>query len=127
MVLAISLHHHLIAFLLMILLGVAATDQAGMAYLDEKSKLANVIMLMSGLQYKVLRKGEGAFHLKTSSPCLCYTMPGLSLMVPNLTLPTCTVLPPPLLQTKSSKSKVFSFFLISDTSTWLHPNRRETS
>ena len=73
MVLATSLHRHLLAFLAMIVLGgVAATDQEGTAYLEEKSKLADVVTLPSGLRYKVLRKGEGSFHPKTSTPCLCH-------------------------------------------------------
>lgn len=73
MVLAISLHRHLLAFFSMILLGgVVATDQEGTAYLEEKSKLADVVTLPSGLRYKVLTKGEGAFHPKKSTPCLCH-------------------------------------------------------
>jgi FKBP-type peptidyl-prolyl cis-trans isomerase len=51
---------------------VGATDEAGTKYLEEKSKEADVITLPSGLRYKVLEKGNGAFHPTVSSPCLCH-------------------------------------------------------
>ncbi len=71
MVLAASLLRHLLA-LSAILIGVAATDEAGTKYLEEKSKLADVVTLPSGLRYKVVRKGNGSFHPKASAPCLCH-------------------------------------------------------
>ena len=52
--------------------GVCATDEAGTAYLEEKSKEADVVTLPSGLRYKVLEKGKGAFHPMVDSPCLCH-------------------------------------------------------
>lgn len=51
---------------------VSATDEAGTKYLQEKSKEAGVVTLPSGLRYKVLEKGSGAFHPTVSSPCLCH-------------------------------------------------------
>ena len=51
---------------------VSATDEAGTKYLQEKSKEAGVVTLPSGLRYKVLEKGGGAFHPTVSSPCLCH-------------------------------------------------------
>ena len=50
----------------------AATDEAGTKYLEEKSSEAGVVTLPSGLRYKVLEKGKGAFHPKVNSPCLCH-------------------------------------------------------
>ena len=58
--------------LISIIGGVAATDEAGTKYLEEKSSEADVITLPSGLLYKVLEKGKGAFHPKVNSPCLCH-------------------------------------------------------
>ncbi|KAL3764177.1 hypothetical protein ACHAWU_003989 [Discostella pseudostelligera] len=56
----------------LLFVGVAATDEAGTAYLEEKSKDPDVVTLPSGLRYKVLEKGQGAFHPKANSPCLCH-------------------------------------------------------
>jgi len=55
-----------------LLVGVAATDEAGTAYLEEKSTEADVVTLPSGLRYKALEKGKGVFHPKKNSPCLCH-------------------------------------------------------
>jgi len=49
-----------------------ATDEAGTKYLEEKSEEPDVITLPSGLRYKVLEKGSGAFHPTADSPCLCH-------------------------------------------------------
>ena len=57
---------HCVAF------AVFATDEAGTAYLEEKSKLPDVVTLPSGLRYKVLEKGKGGFHPKVGTPCLCH-------------------------------------------------------
>ena len=64
--------------------GVCATDEAGTAYLEEKSKEADVVTLPSGLRYKVLEKGKGAFHPMVDSPCLCHYAGTLSLMALSL-------------------------------------------
>jgi len=55
-----------------LVVGVSATDEAGTAYLEEKSKEADVVTLPSGLRYKVLEAGKGAFHPMVDSPCLCH-------------------------------------------------------
>eukprot|EP00579_Thalassiosira_antarctica_P000774 CAMPEP_0201867308 /NCGR_PEP_ID=MMETSP0902-20130614/1582_1 /ASSEMBLY_ACC=CAM_ASM_000551 /TAXON_ID=420261 /ORGANISM="Thalassiosira antarctica, Strain CCMP982" /LENGTH=233 /DNA_ID=CAMNT_0048392443 /DNA_START=46 /DNA_END=747 /DNA_ORIENTATION=- len=60
-----------IAFLLVI--GIAdATNESGTKYLEEKSTEADVVTLPSGLRYKVLENGNGAFHPTVSSPCVCH-------------------------------------------------------
>lgn len=53
---------------------VMAIDQAaeGKKFLEEKAKEKGVITLDSGLQYKVLRKGEGKHHPTVNSPCACH-------------------------------------------------------
>ena len=61
-----------IACFLFVLVSVTATDEAGTAYLEERSKDPAVVTLPSGLRYKVLEKGQGAFHPKVNSPCLCH-------------------------------------------------------
>lgn len=52
--------------------GVFATDEAGTAYLEEKSKEPDVVTLPSGLRYKVLKKGKSLFHPLVDTPCLCH-------------------------------------------------------
>ena len=58
-----------LAYLFALALG---TDEAGTKYLEEKSKEADVVTLPSGLRYKVLNKGSGAYHPKRDAPCLCH-------------------------------------------------------
>jgi FKBP-type peptidyl-prolyl cis-trans isomerase FklB len=53
-------------------LTLAAPDPAGLEYLVENAKKPGVITLPSGLQYKVLKKGDGKFHPTPDSPCLCH-------------------------------------------------------
>jgi len=63
----------LVSVALFVLLGAAnATDEAGTKYLESKSKEADVVTLPSGLRYKVLEKGKGAFSPTKDSPCLCH-------------------------------------------------------
>lgn len=52
--------------------GVSATDEAGTKFLEEKSAEADVVTLPSGLRYKKLESGKGAFHPKVDSSCLCH-------------------------------------------------------
>merc|ERR1712216_856615 len=49
-----------------------ATNEAGTKYLEENKKKEGVVTLPSGLQYKVLRKGDGAHHPTVDSPCECH-------------------------------------------------------
>merc|ERR1711907_335176 len=44
----------------------------GIAFLEENKKKEGVITLPSGLQYKVLRAGSGAFHPTADSQCDCH-------------------------------------------------------
>jgi FKBP-type peptidyl-prolyl cis-trans isomerase FklB len=48
------------------------TNDEGVAYLDKNKAEEGVITLPSGLQYKVLRKGDGAHHPAADSPCSCH-------------------------------------------------------
>eukprot|EP00656_Telonema_subtile_P000203 TRINITY_DN10102_c0_g1_i2.p1 TRINITY_DN10102_c0_g1~~TRINITY_DN10102_c0_g1_i2.p1 ORF type:complete len:238 (-),score=80.83 TRINITY_DN10102_c0_g1_i2:253-966(-) len=50
----------------------AGTNEAGLKYLEENKGKEGVITLPSGMQYKVLRKGEGADHPTVDSPCECH-------------------------------------------------------
>ena len=58
--------------LLLATLVAAGTNEAGLAYLEENKEKEGVITLASGLQYKVLRKGDGVYHPTADSPCLCH-------------------------------------------------------
>merc|ERR1711934_883384 len=49
-----------------------ATNEAGTKYLEENKKKDGVVTLPSGLQYKVLREGDGAFHPTADSSCSCH-------------------------------------------------------
>ena len=46
--------------------------QDGKKYLEENKKKDGVIVLASGLQYKVLTKGHGLFHPEVGSNCECH-------------------------------------------------------
>lgn len=48
------------------------TNEEGLAYLEENKAKEGVITLPSGLQYKVLKKGEGVYHPTVDSPCSCH-------------------------------------------------------
>merc|ERR1719399_2620714 len=50
----------------------AGTNEKGLKFLEENKGKEGVITLPSGLQYKVLRKGEGVFHPTVDSPCECH-------------------------------------------------------
>jgi FKBP-type peptidyl-prolyl cis-trans isomerase FklB len=51
---------------------VAASNAAGKKFLEENAKKDGVISLPSGLQYKVLRAGDGQFHPTADSSCECH-------------------------------------------------------
>jgi FKBP-type peptidyl-prolyl cis-trans isomerase FklB len=53
-------------------LTLASPDPDGLEFLAENAKKPGVITLPSGLQYKVLKKGDGTFHPTPDSPCLCH-------------------------------------------------------
>jgi FKBP-type peptidyl-prolyl cis-trans isomerase FklB len=50
----------------------AGTNEEGLAFLKENKDKEGVVELPSGLQYKIVKKGTGAFHPAVSSPCLCH-------------------------------------------------------
>merc|ERR1719326_1142301 len=49
-----------------------ASNDFGIKFLEENKKKEGVITLPSGLQYKVLRSGEGADHPTADSECSCH-------------------------------------------------------
>merc|ERR1719231_418114 len=61
-----------VALILVSLAVASATDAEGTKYLEENAKKEGVVTLPSGLQYKVLRKGDGAHHPTVDSPCECH-------------------------------------------------------
>jgi len=50
----------------------SATDEEGTKFLEKKSNEDGVLTLSSGLRYKIINKGSGAFHPMMNSPCLCH-------------------------------------------------------
>merc|ERR1719231_538844 len=58
-----------VALILVSLAVASATDAEGTKYLEENAKKEGVVTLPSGLQYKVLRKGDGTHHPTVDSPC----------------------------------------------------------
>lgn len=51
---------------------IAGTNEVGKKFLEENAKKEGVIVLPSGLQYKVLRSGDGSDHPTADSPCECH-------------------------------------------------------
>lgn len=49
-----------------------ATNAAGTKFLQENAQKEGVVVLPSGLQYKILKKGTGQFHPTVDSPCDCH-------------------------------------------------------
>merc|ERR1719253_2323608 len=49
-----------------------ATNAAGVAFLEANKAKEGVVELPSGLQYKVLRAGDGKEHPTVDSPCECH-------------------------------------------------------
>jgi len=47
-------------------------NEKSAAFLAENANKPGVVTLPSGLQYKVLKKGEGGEHPTADSPCLCH-------------------------------------------------------
>jgi len=62
----------MIYLLLLASLVFAGTTPEGLAWLEENKGGEGVIQLASGMQYKVLRKGDGAFHPTVDAPCECH-------------------------------------------------------
>jgi FKBP-type peptidyl-prolyl cis-trans isomerase FklB len=51
---------------------VRGSNEEGLAFLAENKDKPGVVTLPSGLQYKILRSGDGLYHPSVSSPCLCH-------------------------------------------------------
>mmetsp|Transcript_4249 Transcript_4249/g.7105 ORF Transcript_4249/g.7105 Transcript_4249/m.7105 type:complete len:233 (-) Transcript_4249:66-764(-) len=49
-----------------------ASNAAGLAFLERNKDKPGVIVLPSGLQYKVIRAGSGSDHPTVDSPCECH-------------------------------------------------------
>merc|ERR1740138_111904 len=62
------------ATLFVCLLGLASagTNEKGKNFLAEKAKEKDVVVLDSGLMYKVLREGDGGEHPKAGTSCSCH-------------------------------------------------------
>mmetsp|Transcript_13328 Transcript_13328/g.38268 ORF Transcript_13328/g.38268 Transcript_13328/m.38268 type:complete len:222 (+) Transcript_13328:51-716(+) len=54
------------------LFSLLASNDVGVKFLEENAKKEGVISLPSGLQYKVLRAGDGDSHPTASSSCECH-------------------------------------------------------
>merc|ERR1712139_399671 len=55
----------------------------GKTFLEEKKKTEGVVTLKSGLQYKVLKKGDGKYHPTKDSPCECHYAGTTPALTPN--------------------------------------------
>jgi FKBP-type peptidyl-prolyl cis-trans isomerase FklB len=51
---------------------VNASNEAGIEFLAENKSNDGIITLDSGLQYKILKKGDGKFHPTIDSSCSCH-------------------------------------------------------
>lgn len=61
------------AAVVLLAVGVSAGGNAKSTdWLEKNKHKEGVVTLPSGLQYKVLRKGDGAFHPTIDSPCECH-------------------------------------------------------
>merc|ERR1712010_363881 len=56
----------------LVAVALAGTNEKSLKFLEENKAKDGVITLPSGLQYKVLKKGDGAFHPTVDSPCECH-------------------------------------------------------
>ena len=62
----------LLSFCLFLVCVAAGTNEQGLTFLEANKAKPGVITLPSGLQYKVLKKGSGAFHPTVDSSCSCH-------------------------------------------------------
>jgi len=63
---------HRMCALAVTLFSLLASNDVGVKFLEENAKKEGVISLPSGLQYKVLRAGDGDSHPTASSSCECH-------------------------------------------------------
>jgi FKBP-type peptidyl-prolyl cis-trans isomerase FklB len=50
----------------------AGTNEEGLKFLEDNKQKEGVFVLPSGLQYKILTEGDGQFHPKPDTQCLCH-------------------------------------------------------
>merc|ERR1711981_1500638 len=62
----------ILTFSALVAVALAGTNEKGKKFLEENKNKEGVITLASGMQYKVLRKGEGVSHPTVDSPCECH-------------------------------------------------------
>jgi FKBP-type peptidyl-prolyl cis-trans isomerase FklB len=62
-----------LAFALLLVVGTvwAGSNAASRQWLADNAQKEGVVVLPSGLQYRVLRRGEGGAHPTVDSPCVC--------------------------------------------------------
>mmetsp|Transcript_32345 Transcript_32345/g.58736 ORF Transcript_32345/g.58736 Transcript_32345/m.58736 type:complete len:245 (+) Transcript_32345:58-792(+) len=80
-----------LALLALSLLALAASEEkdaasykkVGSDFLEENKKREGVVALKSGLQYKVLKKGDGKFHPKKDTSCSCHYAGTTLSLTPN--------------------------------------------
>ncbi|CAK0872108.1 unnamed protein product [Prorocentrum cordatum] len=61
----------------------AGTNEEGKKFLEENKQREGVVTLKSGLQYKVLKKGDGKYFPTKSSPCECHYAGTTPALTPN--------------------------------------------
>jgi len=62
----------ILALLMLMVVSAMGTDEAGLKFLEENKSKPGVVTLPSGLQYKVLTEGDGAFHPAVGTSCSCH-------------------------------------------------------
>jgi len=62
----------LLALVLVAAVHAGPSKEAGIKWLAENAQKDGVVTLSSGLQYKVITKGNGKAHPKVNSPCECH-------------------------------------------------------
>lgn len=64
--------HALLLLLALLNFSSAGTNEEGLAFLQANKDKEGVVELPSGLQYKILKQGHGAFHPAVGTPCSCH-------------------------------------------------------
>jgi Domain amino terminal to FKBP-type peptidyl-prolyl isomerase/FKBP-type peptidyl-prolyl cis-trans isomerase len=67
-----SLSSLLFAALVLAVVHAEGKDEEGLAFLKANKEKEGVIELPSGLQYKILKSGSGAYHPGISTTCSCH-------------------------------------------------------
>lgn len=66
------MNFRILAVCALVCLASAGSNEEGKKFLEENKNKEGVIVLPSGLQYKVLRKGDGTHHPTVDSSCSCH-------------------------------------------------------